>query len=279
MMTRPRYATGARTLLLSTGLALCTAMAAQASTFSWEFSGTIAQPTDANPVGDNAFASGVFSGQGTSALTWGNAATTGAGNPLNVLSIGASAGNIGLTSGATTQVQFGSFSWLNTSVFGSGGIWDTVLALDLSFGSVTGSADVTVRVDNTFDPDNSPAANNASGLAPDTLSILGLTGFDFSQPLDLGDGVILTGFSAQIVSDGQCGTANPGTTGSWLVGNVWTNCEGNTSVIGLFANVRYDAPDEPEEPVAPIPLPAAGWLLLGGLAGLGALRARRRTAA
>ncbi len=275
-MTSPACYT--RTLLLSTALALGTAAMSQASTFAWDFSGTIAQPTNANPVGDNAFASGVFSGQGTSALTWGNATATGSGNPLNVLSVGASSGNVGLTAGVPTQVQFGSFSWLNTSVFGSGGVWDTVLALDLTFGSVTGSADLAVRVDNTFDDTDFPSENNASGLTPDTLAFLGLTGFDFSQPLDLGNGVTMTGFSAQIVSAGQCGTANPGTTGSTLFGDVWTNCEGNTSVLGLYATVRYDAPDVPPAPVAPIPLPAAGWLLLGGLAGLGALRARRRAA-
>jgi hypothetical protein len=42
------------------------------------------------------------------------------------------------------------------------------------------------------------------------------------------------------------------------------------------ANPDKCVPVDPDDP-APVPLPAAGWLMLAGLGGLGALARRRRT--
>ena len=269
----PIARTHGRTLVLAALLGLGTAAGAQATTFTWFFAGTIAAPTGAD-------ASGVFSGQGTSTLIWGNQAETGAGNPLSSLSILGTGGGTTLTSGVETAVQIGSVSWTNTSVFGGGGVWDTILSFaasfdHLGFGLVSDMITAAINVDNTEDEDVNPAINNASGDNPDiiTLTSLDLNSLG-STPIDLGGGLTFLGLSAGISQIGQCGTSGVNTApGSTLVGgvDVWGNCEGNTSVIGISANLRYD------EPLAPIPLPAAGWLLLGGVAGLGALRARRRT--
>lgn len=265
--------TAARTALLSAAIALGTAAAAQASTFTWDFSGTVGNPTGmTDPI--------VRSGQGTSTLAWGTSTTggTSTGAASSSLSIIASSGDVVVASGTQEYVQFGSISWTNMSVFNAGGVWDTLLSFSGSFGhqgfgSVPGLASLSINVDNTEDPSTTPGNNNQTGDDPDiitflTLDLGGLSG----TPIDLGGGMSLLGFSVQLLNAGQCGTANAGTTGSTLVGDVWENCEGNTSVIGLFAKVGYDAPP------APIPLPAAGFLLLGGLGALAAVRRRRKAA-
>lgn len=254
-----------RRILLAATLALGPAAAAQSSTFTWEFSGTIGQPT-------NATAPATFSGAGTDTLLWGAPES---GNFLNALSIVPSAGSVALAKGENTSVQVGAIQWTNASVFDGGGIWNTVLSLIASFGNlgvtnVSDTVTAAINVNNTPDGAGVPLSTTyATGLNPDIITGLSLDlGVFGALPTDLGGGMSLLGFSADIVTVGQCGTSGL-TPGSSLSGFEWDNCEGNTSVIGLSANVRYD------EPVAPVPLPAAGWLLLGSLAGLGALRARR----
>lgn len=276
-----------RTLLLAGALALGTAAAAQASTFTWEFSGMIEQPTGANPVGDNIFDSIVKSGGGDDPLLWGTlteaGTSTGAAFSSSLSIIGGTGSEV-LASGVETEVKFGEISWTNKSTFNSGGIWDVVLSLSgtfghQGFGSVTDTASLLINMDNTEDGDFDPAKNNASGKEADLITFLSLSdlGFEFSS--DLGGGMTLLGFSAQLLRPGQCGDDNPDEIGSTLFGNVWSNCEGNTSVLGLYASVRYDPLlPPPPTPTAAIPLPAAGWLLLGGLAALGAAARRRRAA-
>ncbi|TGD45200.1 VPLPA-CTERM sorting domain-containing protein [Pseudotabrizicola sediminis] len=65
----------------------------------------------------------------------------------------------------------------------------------------------------------------------------------------------------------------------------WTSASGIQINLGPDAwdvgisNISYSvAPVGPDTP-SPVPLPAAGWLMLAGLGGLGAIARRRRTAA
>jgi hypothetical protein len=276
-----------RTLLLSAGLALGTA-AAQASTFTWDFDGKIGAPTGATSP------SFVNSGADTSTLTWGDPNDPVPNLPVNALTIGASGGTESFTDGQSKEIRIGSLSYTNMSVFSAGGVWNAALSFNLLVNSVAFSPILNIEVDNTPDltPFTSDEANlqwnNTTGLNADVITFLDLPSLDFGTPINLGSGLWLDGYTVKLADAGAEGTRPDGYTGpvcsfggfgSQINGASWSNCEGNTSVLGLYATIRYDAPDEPPAPVAPIPLPAAGWLLLGGLAGLGALRARRKTAA
>ena len=61
---------------------------------------------------------------------------------------------------------------------------------------------------------------------------------------------------------------------SLLFSDEFANVSSVTFSTGGGGNVRID-----DLSAAPVPLPAAGWLLLGGLGAIGALRRRRRAAA
>ena len=255
----PTTTTCIRTLLLAAGLALGTAAAAQAATFTWDFSGTIAAPSDATT-------NLVSSGGGTSTLTWGS------NEPESSLTIDSSAGSTSVAFGTTEEVLIGSLSWTNMSVFDGGGVWTTVLSLNGifehdGFGPVSDTAFATIEMDNTTDVNTNPDTNNQTGQNPDFISLLTLNLAGLTTPLDLGGGMTLLGFSARITDAGQCGTANSSSIGSFITDDGrWSNCEGNTSVLGIYADVNV------------IPLPAAGWLLLSGLGALAVMRRRRKAA-
>jgi hypothetical protein len=63
-----------------------------------------------------------------------------------------------------------------------------------------------------------------------------------------------------------------------LAGQWWTNGPGNSGMGLSHASIYYrgDAGTGTGNGLAPIPLPAAGWLLLTALCGLGAAGLRRR---
>lgn len=73
-------------------------------------------------------------------------------------------------------------------------------------------------------------------------------------PDNLGGGVTVLGYSWSFSG-----------AGSFAAGK-WSNPEGGTAVATLVANVNV------------VPLPAAGWMLLAGLGGLGAMRRRKKAA-
>lgn len=156
-----------------------------------------------------------------------------------------------------TLVQIGQINWFNeanTAAVDFAAIADINLTLTSPVaGSVTEA--LAFNIDNT---PNNPADN-----------ILALTFSDFglSLPVPVGDLTLLE-FVFQLI--------DPIAGESLLITSVanglrlnWTNPEDNISSLGLYA--RFDGP-------APVPLPAAGWLLLAGLGGLAAVRRRRKAA-
>jgi hypothetical protein len=98
-------------------------------------------------------------------------------------------------------------------------------------------------------------------------------------PATFGD-VELTGFSLGVTGGGSLSTA----TGQlWSLSCLfkgdctevtkltWINPENNTSTLQIFADVTA--------PVAAVPLPAAGWMLLAGLGGFAAVKRRKQAVA
>lgn len=124
----------------------------------------------------------------------------------------------------------------------------------------------------------------------------------FSMPA-LADGVSLTPSSTPIIgggpvwdqlggSSGACYDAGCGYTG-WIKATYEFAMAGNfqlqfgvtnwndqifDSGMAIAGTTIDGAPIDPSDPVAPIPLPAASWLLLGGLGALTAVRRRKRVA-
>jgi hypothetical protein len=297
----PAVTACARMLLLSAGLALGTGMAAQASTLSWKFEGTIAEPTDDT--------NGVFSGGGTDTLYWGDPDDPATGTPIDSLSIsneGVKTENF--NDAEEKEILLGWLDYENRSVFGAGGTWTTTLALSIELNSEIFNPNLLIEVENTPDPTelnnvaNNLARNNTTGLNPDHITFLnnslsGLFGGAGSFELGTGSGFWVEGYDVrldiagaagdgsprQAIINGQtvtlstfCGFGDEEDKGSLFNEGTakWSNCEGNDSRLGLYLTVSYKAP-----PPSVIPLPAAGWLLLGGLGALGAAAARRRRAA
>lgn len=292
----------ARIALLSAGLALGAAAAAQASTFTWDFSGTIGTPQNAggNDLVSNAPGSVPATQTGFvfdraadgSSMTWGDPNTPAAGVPINYLGISSGGDSRDFAAGESADILIGWLDYTNKSVFHAGGIWYSTLSLAIELNSQMFNPDLRIQVDNTGDRTDGTnsasdlAINNLTGLNPDHITFLSLADLGIVSSISLGDGFWLDGFSLELLIAGDEGTREgTGTTGGvcsfagagskFDTGSAkWSNCEGNESRLGLYLTIRYDGPPPPP----PIPLPAAGWLLLGGLGALAAVRRRKRAA-
>lgn len=157
--------------------------------------------------------------------------------------------------GGEQSVQIGQFFWYNTVNFAARNFAPTA----------TLSVTLTDPVSDTVTEALSFNIFNTGNPSSDV--ILGLTFEDYGLdlPVRIGSsGYAVESFSFDLLGD---------TTGEALLtfdrpngtGLQWVNPENNISTVGIYANI------------APVPLPAAGWMLIAGLGGLAAMR-RRKTA-
>lgn len=242
-------------ILTAAAVAVLTTAAAEAATFSGSTSGVFTEVSGANVcktgpfwdydagcAGDEAEASG-------NTLTWPDDVS-----PSSTLTFNAYNFATGPLAAGSTTVQIGSLTWYNASSDGyyTPDEFTAKAKMSLSITSpsaVSGIENVTFTIDNTSNP-----------LGDDikALYVGGILDYALALPLNLGDGVTLTGFSTALV----------GSTGTYI-GGKWTNPENKTSTLGIYANVK----------VAAVPLPAGGLLLITGLGGLAALMRRKKMAA
>lgn len=157
------------------------------------------------------------------------------------------------------HVQIGEIWWRNepnpsskTYNFSS----DLMLYLNLSDPTaLSASEKMLVKVDNTANPQGDYIVSyrwDDFGLATGTMlsSTLRLDGFNLK---------LIGNTHGESLTESAYGSGTKFT---------WYNKEENWSTLGIYADVSY---------VAPVPLPAAGWMLLAGIGGLFA--AKRRKAA
>jgi hypothetical protein len=249
---------------VAAGLAL--ASGASAATVQGTFDGSFDNLTGADP-------GIVINGLGSNEIEWGTDTTSPTSPVSNSLSI--SPGGFSGSFPPDGELLVGSWNWINQSTFNAGGTWNVDMTLNVSFTSPSAIGPLTevinIEVANTSDQSTDPDDNEQSGQFPDVVSNLTLAVGAFGAPINLGGGLVITDFFLRMTA---C-TPNPGTevdpscTFDAATG-VWTLREGGESTIALVANVAN---------VAPVPLPAAAWMLLAGLGGLGLIRSRRKAAA
>lgn len=174
----------------------------------------------------------------------------------------------GFNSNVTTPgaVTVGQISWHNAAsqAQGDGSLWggNQYPGTDPKF---TLNADMSIDY---AQPTDLPATSqslsfsvrNTDNPTGDKISSLIFNNLNYGSvlPLDLGEGLTVTGYSFELV-DGTYSTFNAAT-------GKWTLQEDRSATLRIVANVD----------VAPVPLPAAGLMLLGGLGGLAAVGRRKK---
>jgi hypothetical protein len=148
----------------------------------------------------------------------------------------------------TETVQIGQISWRNNPNLSNTGTIRTKINLDLDIdGEASASEFMRGKVANT----TNPSGDSFTGFSFDD--------FGLSLPLELLSGLSLEGFSFGFATN----AVNGGLELDWF------NSERNTSTLAIYATVSE---------ISPVPLPAAGWMLIAAVGGLGAMRRKQKAA-
>ena len=116
--------------------------------------------------------------------------------------------------------------------------------------------------------------NETTTMSRSGSGAFSLTGFSFNLlGRGTGNSLTVTGSNGQSLAF-DLSSYSKNSYHSLLFSDEFANVSSVTFSTGGGGNVRID-----DLSAAPVPLPAAGWLLLGGLGAIGALRRRRRAAA
>ncbi len=263
-----------RSSTIASTLAFFCAFPAYSATFSGDFSGSVTAPTEY--TGDNF----VSTGSGTDTFVWGAASgpseTVEDGNASELIFETSGFSYSGVTPG---DYLLGTITWVNESNWHAGGVWESVMTLNLSLDTPDGTVEKTLpisfTIDNTIDLYADTDLNESSGSIPDVISGLSFAQGAFDLPIDIGHGLRLSdvffqlddagapGVQArpedQLMSDGVASASqfNPAT-------GVWESREGGTSVIGVYGSI------------SPVPLPAGIWLMISGLGGAYVMTRRKK---
>lgn len=155
---------------------------------------------------------------------------------------------------AATKVQIGQFDWFNEA---------NTHAVDFAaIGTI--SLTFTTPFSGPFSEDLEFDITNTPNNPADIILAMTFSDFGLTLPASAG-GITLNGFSFGLISpiSGETLSVGPSPSGGGVALR-WVNPEHNTSSLAVYVHV------------APVPLPAAGWLMIAGLGGLTALRRRRK---
>ncbi|WP_298973278.1 choice-of-anchor K domain-containing protein [uncultured Roseobacter sp.] len=247
-------------IAIAGALSLGVVGAAQASTISGSFSGTVDAPSGATDPSIQ------YIGAGTSKLEWGTpnhkdyTVESGNSSSLEINTTNFSFEKSDVKSGS---VLLGTITWNNQSNFHTGSEWTSNVNLGLNFFAPLAlalSESIAFEITNTPDVSFNTDTNEATGNNADEISGMQLAVGAFGVPLDLGGGHTLDAVFFDLFDAGKRSAYNSGN-------GFWTNVEGGTSTIGIYADIST------------VPLPAGMWLLLGGLGGLAAMRRQDKKAA
>jgi hypothetical protein len=237
--------------------AFCAVGAVSALALPTDFSGSGSGSFDAGSL-SGAFNTCVGSGGGGSdnVLGWGSVALSCPGGgwlvaPDSTLSIDNVAFSQNFAAPGTEHVKVAQLTWFNSSTPG----WTTPNNF-----SIDGALSVNIVEPGVFNLDQplTFTVGNTVNPAGDVITAATFTNFGQSLPLSLGGDLFLVSFSTMLSGSGALDNLGGGTF-------QWTNPEKGVSTLEILAKIQA------------VPLPAAAWMLIAGVAGLGALsRAQRK---
>ena len=152
----------------------------------------------------------------------------------------------------TNNVKIGTLSWFNASWYNFDDFFKVKAVLTLDLDSPldhTTNDKIWLEIGTT---------NNANNPNADGAMIAKFDDFGLDLPFELDTGITLTSFFAELSAD----SAHKGS----FSDNFWVTKEKKKTYLDIFAVID----------VQPVPLPAAGWMLIAGVGGLGAMKRRAK---